>query len=162
MQGKLMAEKKSDFAGVQYMFVGDARKITGEKILETLGLEPGDIHCVIGSPPCQGFSKANRNRGPMDSRNSLVFDFARLVCEIQPLTVIMENVPDIINMLTQEGIPVIDAFCKILADGRYGDYETLRKTLLSTSGAGALLKGKPHKRKQNSNRKSKNENRKLF
>jgi len=112
------------------------------------GWWPGDVHCVFGGPPCQGFSTANSTRNSMDPRNSLVLEFARFVCEIQPKTCIMENVAGIIQMTTPEGIPVVDAVCKILSDGDFGPYDTLRKTLLSTSRNGAMLKGKKAEKKK--------------
>lgn len=148
MSGSNRFRVAPDFPGVQYMFIGDARKISGAKMLEVMGLERGQVDCVFGGPPCQGFSKSNSKRNCMDPRNSLVFEFARLVCEIHPKTVLFENVPTIIDMVTPEGIPVMDAFCRILEDGDYGPYDSLRKALLSTSGNGAILKIKTKKDKR--------------
>ncbi len=130
-----------EFDGVKYMFVGDARKITGEFILKTIGLEYGELDLVCGGPPCQGFSTSNSKRHVMDPRNSLVLDFARLVVEMKPKTVVFENVPGILDMVTPEGIPVIDAICKVLSDGNYGEYDALVKSITGTAGCGAALKG---------------------
>jgi len=140
-----------DVPPVRHFWLGDIRKLSGKDILDTLGLEPGDVDLVFGGPPCQGFSQAGK-REVMDPRNSLVFDFARLVCEIQPRAVMMENVPGIVSMVTPEGIPVMDAFCRILEDGGFGSYESLKKSLLTTSGAGAALtqkRGRKKSRKKN-------------
>lgn len=137
-----------DIPGVSHYFYGDVRKITGQEILDAIGLKPGEVDCVMGGPPCQGFSMAGK-REVMDPRNSLVFDFARLILEIQPKTMMMENVPGILSMVTPEGIPVIDAFCRILSDGGFGAFDALKQSLLTTAGAGAALKGsskKPSKR----------------
>lgn len=128
-----------DFDGVRFMFVGDARRLTGDFILETIGLGPGDLDLVCGGPPCQGFSKSGK-QDVMDPRNSLVLDFARLVVEMKPKTVCMENVPGILDMVTPEGIPVMDAVARVLSDGDYGDYDALRRSILSTSGCGYALK----------------------
>lgn len=130
----------ADTPPVRNFWFGDIRKISGKDILDAIGMKPGEVDLVVGGPPCQGFSMAGR-RDVMDPRNSLVFDFARMVLEIQPKFMVMENVPGMISMVTPEGIPVIDAFCKILADGGFGTYDALKKTLLLTSGAGAILKG---------------------
>lgn len=138
-----------DIPGVSHYFYGDVRKITGQEILDAIGLKPGEVDCVCGGPPCQGFSVVGK-RDVMDPRNSLVFDFARLILEIQPKTMMMENVPGILSMVTPEGVPVIDAFCRILADGGFGAFDALKKSLLMTAGAGAALKGsskKPGKEK---------------
>ncbi|NES21705.1 MAG: DNA cytosine methyltransferase [Symploca sp. SIO3E6] len=49
------------------------------------------IDLVIGGPPCQGFSNIGK-RQLDDARNQLVFEFCRLVKELQPRYFIMENV----------------------------------------------------------------------
>jgi len=131
-----------DFAGVGLFYFGDIRKITGERILHDLALQPGDIDLVTGSPPCQGFSMGGR-RNVMDPRNSLVFDWARLVLEIMPKSLMMENVPGIVSMLTPEGLPVVDALALALSKGGFGAHEALKKSLLTSSGCGAALRGKP-------------------
>jgi DNA (cytosine-5)-methyltransferase 1 len=56
-----------------------------------------EIHLVIGGPPCQGFSVAGK-RDPNDPRNFLFYQFLRVVSEIKPWYVIMENVPGILTM----------------------------------------------------------------
>lgn len=126
---------------VRHFFFGDVRKISGAEILQTLGLEPGDVDCVCGGPPCQGFSMAGR-RNVVDPRNSLVFEFARLVLEIRPRTFVMENVPGLLSMTTPEGVPVIDALCQVLEGGGFGTWEALKQSLLISSGAGAAMQGK--------------------
>ena len=136
-------------APVKNFFFGDIRKFTGEQILKALGKKVGEVDCVVGGPPCQGFSRAGKQE-VMDPRNSMVFEFARLVLEIQPKTLCMENVPGIINMVTPDGIPVIDAFCRVLEDGGFGGYEALKRSLLATSGTGAALRSKSDKKSKRS------------
>ncbi len=125
---------------VKHFFFGDVRKITGKDILEPLGLEPGEVDCVCGGPPCQGFSMAGR-RNVVDPRNSLVFEFARLVGEIQPKTFMMENVPGMLSMVTPEGIPVIDALALTLEQDGFATAEAIKQILLSTSGVGMAKRG---------------------
>lgn len=50
------------------------------------------IDLVFGGPPCQGFSTMGK-RQLDDVRNTLVFEFCRLVKELQPRYFVMENVP---------------------------------------------------------------------
>jgi DNA (cytosine-5)-methyltransferase 1 len=125
---------------VRNFWFGDIRKIKGQDILDALGLELGDIDCICGGPPCQGFSSAGKHE-VMDPRNSLVFEYGRIILEIQPKTFVMENVPGILNMVTPEGIPVVDALALMLSKGGYGAYEALKKTILSTAGCGVGIKG---------------------
>ena len=55
--------------------------------------EVGDIDIVIGGPPCQGFSNANRQKNHAVSMNNmLVKQYVRAVLEIQPKAFVMENV----------------------------------------------------------------------
>lgn len=110
------AHRPPDCTPVRSFIFGDIRNVTGELIAEVAGLKrPPDTIC--GGPPCQGFSQANRNAGPHDWRNALVFEMARIIAEMRPVTYIMENVPRIQKMTTPEGFPVIDLFTEI-AEGR--------------------------------------------
>ena len=53
----------------------------------------GGIDVVIGGPPCQGFSNANRQKSRLISmNNSLVKEYFRAIREINPLSFVMENV----------------------------------------------------------------------
>lgn len=134
-----IAGQPDDHPGCEHFFLYDIRNLTGEMILDALELERGDVAVVTGGPPCQGFSSAGK-KDVMDPRNSLVFEFARLVIEIMPRTFVMENVVGILSMVTPEGIPVVDAFCQMLADGSYGEYDSLRKSMLSMSDARAGIR----------------------
>lgn len=55
--------------GCRLFWFGDIFELTGEDFLEPLGLEVGEVDCVFGGPPCQGFSKAGR-REVDDPRNN--------------------------------------------------------------------------------------------
>jgi DNA (cytosine-5)-methyltransferase 1 len=127
---------------VGHFWLGDVRQIKGDDILDALGLEVGELDCVCGGPPCQGFSVSGR-RNVMDPRNSLVFEFARLVLEMRPKTMVFENVPGILSMVTPEGLPVVDELCRVLQDGGFGTVDALKRSLLATAGAGAALRGGP-------------------
>jgi len=60
----------------------------GEKIDEFR-----DIDVVIGGPPCQGFSNANRQQNTLiSSNNQLVKEYLRAIEEIRPKAFVMENV----------------------------------------------------------------------
>lgn len=63
---------------------------------------------VIGGPPCQGFSIANKGKDPKDPRNSLFQEFLRFVRLLEPRVVLMENVTGILRAKTAHGERVID------------------------------------------------------
>lgn len=72
----------------------DIRLVTGSEIKKKLGNKP--LHLLAGCPPCQGFSsirRLNRKKNIRDDRNALVLEYLRLVKELKPLTIMMENVP---------------------------------------------------------------------
>jgi DNA (cytosine-5)-methyltransferase 1 len=72
----------------------DVRLVSGQEILSKLGGHP--LHLLAGCPPCQGFSsvrRLNRKKNIKDARNNLVLQYLRLVEELHPLTIMMENVP---------------------------------------------------------------------
>jgi DNA (cytosine-5)-methyltransferase 1 len=126
--------------GVEHYWLGDVRKLQGQEILDALGMEPGEVDLCVGGPPCQGFSIAGK-REVMDTRNSLVFDYARLLCEIRPKAFMMENVPGMLSMVTPEGISVVDALCRIMSDGGFGTYNSIKRMIQATAGCGVALKG---------------------
>jgi DNA (cytosine-5)-methyltransferase 1 len=54
----------------------------------------GEIDLIAGGPPCQGFSHIGK-RQLDDPRNSLVFEYVRIIKDIKPKYFIFENVPGI-------------------------------------------------------------------
>jgi DNA (cytosine-5)-methyltransferase 1 len=114
--------------GCEQFFFGDVRNFTGDQILDALGLERGEVDVVSGGPPCQGFSVAGR-RNVHDPRNSLVFEFARLVVEIQPKAFVFENVPGIASMVTPDGVPVIDELCAYFETNGMGTIGSIKAAL---------------------------------
>lgn len=60
---------------------------------EEIQKQYGKIDVVIGGPPCQGFSNANRQKNHAISQNNmLVKQYIRAIRELQPLAFVMENV----------------------------------------------------------------------
>lgn len=143
------AHRPPNIPGVEHYWLGDIRKISGQEILREIGMQTDQVDCVIGGPPCQGFTRLGK-RNVMDPRNNLVFEFCRLVVEIRPKTMVFENVPDILNSVTPQGLPVVDAMVRILADGGFSTYDALKRALAAQSGSVGLLKGDSPQRKRRS------------
>ncbi|GAA6624113.1 DNA cytosine methyltransferase [Scytonema sp. NUACC26] len=76
-------------------FCGDIEKFESQQWLSEINSP--EIHIVVGGPPCQGFSVAGK-RDSKDPRNRLFREFVRVVSEIQPWYVVMENVPGILTI----------------------------------------------------------------
>ena len=66
---------------------------TLKNILQEKGAE-NDLDLVAGGPPCQGFSLMGK-RQLDDPRNSLVFEYVRIIKHLKPKYFIFENVPGI-------------------------------------------------------------------
>jgi DNA (cytosine-5)-methyltransferase 1 len=70
----------------------DITKIIFKQVKEDLQLDSGST-VVVGGPPCQGFSNANRQKNYLISgNNQLVKEFVRAIDEIKPVAFVMENV----------------------------------------------------------------------
>ena len=70
--------------------------------------ERGGTHVVIGGPPCQGFSTANRNSwSRRNPNNELIEVFIRYVERLRPLAFLMENVQGI--LWTQDALGATSA-----------------------------------------------------
>ena len=78
------------------VFHGDIHKVTGEMLLNATGLDVGELDILDGSPPCQGFSTAGK-RVLDDPRNSLFKQQLRLIDELKPKHVVIENVSGMIK-----------------------------------------------------------------
>lgn len=76
-----------NFPDVQ-LVLEDVTKLDGESVRAAAG---GQVHGIVGGPPCQGFSAIGR-RNPDDPRRRLLDDFFRIVREVRPAFFVMENV----------------------------------------------------------------------
>lgn len=77
----------------------DIRSLNGDLIMDRVNKlsifkdygKMVNIDAIFGGPPCQGFSRAGR-RNPDDPRNMLFKEYLRVISEIGPSYVVMENV----------------------------------------------------------------------
>ncbi|MCM1160968.1 MAG: DNA cytosine methyltransferase [Roseburia sp.] len=81
-----------------YFHKGDIRELNGDIIRDSIqnleifeGQGMPEIDAIFGGPPCQGFSRAGR-RNPDDPRNMLFREYVRVISEIRPKYVVLENV----------------------------------------------------------------------
>lgn len=104
---------------------GDIRKIVNhiEDFIEK------EIDIVVGGPPCQGFSSANKQRIIDDPRNELYKYYIKAVEKIAPKFVVMENVRGMLPYAEQ----VVSDYQNIKArkKGKTYTYETTYKVLVS-------------------------------
>ena len=83
----MQATYKKNHPNVEVL--GDVCKANYQDIIKKYGM----IDVVIGGPPCQGFSNANRQKNHAVSQNNmLVKQYIRAILEIKPKAFVMENV----------------------------------------------------------------------
>lgn len=82
----------------------DIRNLTGDRIHECIkslemfeGKAIPEIDLMIGGPSCQGFSRAGR-RDKSDPRNMLFGEYVRVINEIKPKYIVLENVEGFVDM----------------------------------------------------------------
>ena len=83
------------------IFIGDVRKILVEQFQKECRIDGNKVDIIIGGPPCQGFSNANRQRFIDDPRNELYKYFVKFVKELKPSFFVMENVRGMQNIAGQ-------------------------------------------------------------
>lgn len=88
---------------------GDICNLRGSDILKAAGILRGDIYLFAGCPPCQNFSRQNPDnvKKPVEERKKLLFEFLRIIEEIEPPFILMENVPGI---KTEANKDILDEF----------------------------------------------------
>ena len=75
----------------------DLRTKAGADLVDSCAADFGPVHVLLGGPPCQGFSNANRNSwDSANPNNSLVGVFVDYVQRLRPLVFLMENVQGIL------------------------------------------------------------------
>lgn len=93
----------------------DIRSVTDDELkrmFANIGIHEGELDCMLGGPPCQGFSQMRRsetrqnseiarfggyNKLDQDPRNDLVLRFLEIVAALKPKVVVIENVPQFLS-----------------------------------------------------------------
>ena len=85
----------------------DIRQISAADVLATIGMQPGDLDLLDGSPPCASFSTAGKREAgwgqvkkysdTKQRTDDLFFEYARLVNGIQPKVFVAENVSGLVK-----------------------------------------------------------------
>lgn len=104
----------------------NSEKIVNDDIIKIVDnidsyIKNRDIDVVIGGPPCQSFSSANRQRVIDDPRNILYKYFIKAVEKIKPKFIVMENVKGMLSVAEQ----VVEDFAnvKVEIDGEILNYD---------------------------------------
>lgn len=116
----------------------DITRLTPEKLVEELELDgvSSSVDVIVGGPPCQAFARVGRSKlreidehpeaFKHDPRARLYLEYLHYVEAFQPLALLMENVPD---MLNHGGQNIAEETCEVLRDKGY----VAKYTLLNAS-----------------------------
>lgn len=137
----------------------DVTNVTGARICEDLNIVPGELDLLAGCPPCQGFSRLSTLNGSKAAdeeqqlKNDLVFQFMRLVRELRPKAVMMENVPGLFKDARMDKVlEELGALgyhndkadvVKVLNVADYGVPQRRKRMILMTTLAGPVSFAKP-------------------
>ena len=85
-------------------FCGDISKLSTKEIKKIT--QNQKIHLVAGGPPCQGFSTVGTGN-PKDKRNNLFKEFMRVVKDVSPEFIVMENVTGLLAKKNSKSLEAI-------------------------------------------------------
>ena len=93
-------------AGAQFL-AKPIQALSSSEILTVTGLCKGQLDVLVGGPPCQGYSVYNHGRGEHDPRAGLFREYLRIVRELSPKWLIMENVTGLLSISSGQLIQTI-------------------------------------------------------
>ena len=140
-------------------FDKDIKSVTGNEIKKLYSDTQGSIRVLAGCAPCQPFSSyafKNKNKDP--NKYDLLYEFGRLVEEVEPDVVTMENVAQIFNFKSK---PVLHDFVEKLKSlsfsvdlnkvfcPDYGIPQTRKRLVLLASRLGEIKLISPTHKKEN-------------
>jgi DNA (cytosine-5)-methyltransferase 1 len=67
-------------------------------LLADAGLKKGEVALVYGGAPCQSFSVFGQRKGMHDPRGTLLWDYIRVIREVNPTCFIFENVAGLLSI----------------------------------------------------------------
>lgn len=127
---------------------GSIYELTPQDFLDATGLKKGQLDCLAGGPPCQGYSVYNHQRGMHDERSHLFKEYLRIVRGLMPKWLVMENVTGIMSAGEGEAFQAVlagikglgyNVEAKILRAEDYGVPQERRRVVFIGNRVGAPI-----------------------
>jgi DNA (cytosine-5)-methyltransferase 1 len=103
---------------------GPIQDVSANELLRDSGLKKGELDVLSGGPPCQAFSVYNHQRGMHDERSGLFREYLRVVEELNPKFIVMENVTGILSI--EEGLAVKEIEARLTKLGYQVEHRVLK------------------------------------
>lgn len=87
---------KQNRPDIQLVERGDVTRLTGAR-LRQIRQHDGDVYLMVGGPPCQSFSPGGKRAALSDPRGNLIYEYLRLIREVQPQFFVLENVANLVT-----------------------------------------------------------------
>ncbi|MFZ6845538.1 DNA cytosine methyltransferase [Undibacterium sp. RuTC16W] len=81
-----------------YSIPTDIRDISADSLLSKSNVDKSEIDIVLGGPPCQAFSIFGKRKGLEDPRGNLVWEYLRIIKEVEPKAFVFENVAGLMSI----------------------------------------------------------------
>jgi DNA (cytosine-5)-methyltransferase 1 len=106
----------------------DITQVSPRQLVRKLGLgDPASaFDVIVGGPPCQAFARVGRPKlrevfdhpeaFTRDPRAQLYLEYLHYISALQPLAILMENVPDVLN---HAGHNIAQEFCDVLSEQNF-------------------------------------------
>lgn len=111
----LLNQMKKKYLSQHPVVCEDIKNISYKSIRKNTGTK--DIDFIIGGPPCQSFSVFGKRKGLDDPRGNLVYEYARIIREIEPEGFLFENVAGLKTI--HDGTLYSELFETLSIDGKY-------------------------------------------
>jgi DNA (cytosine-5)-methyltransferase 1 len=94
----LKGDLKFNFLSEAKVVQKNIKEYSTKDMLSDAGLMKGEVSLVYGGPPCQSFSVFGQRKGMDDPRGTLLWDYLRVIREIEPKCFIFENVAGLLSI----------------------------------------------------------------
>lgn len=127
------------------VILDDICNVRGADLLKNSNINIDELYLLAGCPPCQNFSSQNRNgrKKSKGEKEKLLHQYLRIIKEIYPPFVLMENVSGLKN---KENLPILNEFLESLRNE--SEIDDRKKYFVIYNILNAADYGVPQKRKR--------------